>query len=170
MEDTPQVPLATKCAHPDRPLKARGMCQSCYRAALKADDLASGKIKLDEETGADAKTGLGVEKDFVNDPTAVQRFYAILWNWLEDSQKADEPIITTDSKGKPQRNFQLEARMRESTDQRAMKAATVLGRAYIAERHVEEKPADLGVEGLGEIAGGWLGVAASKGTGKKSDA
>src|SRR6185312_16569682 len=64
MEVTPQsqdptknVKLATKCAHVDRPEKARGMCQSCYRAAKKAEELEKGDVRLDEETGVDKKTG-----------------------------------------------------------------------------------------------------------------
>jgi len=175
MEVTPQsqdptknVKLATKCAHVDRPEKARGMCQSCYRAAKKAEELEKGDVRLDEETGVDKKTGVGTEKDLSNDPEAVKRFYSIMWTWLEQGAKADEPIITVDSKGKAQRDFKLEARLRESVDQRAMKAATVLGRAYIAERHVEEKPEQLMVDGIGEAVGGWMSVVKMKGN--KTDA
>jgi len=167
-QDKPLVKLATKCPHVDRPEKARGMCQSCYRAAKKAEELEQGKVKLDDETGADRKTGTGAEKDLSNDPEAVKRFYSIMWTWLEQGAKADEPIVTVDSKGKPQRDFKLEARLRESVDQRAMKAATVLGRAYIAERHVEEKPEQLMVDGIGDAVSGWMGVIGMKG--KKADA
>lgn len=162
------VKLATNCPHPDKPAKAKGMCQSCYRALKRAEDVESGKVKFDEETGAPAGGG-EVTKDFVNDPEAVKRFYAIMWNWLEEAAKAQEPIITTDEKGKSMRDFKLEARMRESTDQRAMKSATVLGRAYIVERHVEEKPADLPVEGMSEIVQGWMKVGNMK-KGSKADA
>ena len=164
------VKLATKCAHVDRPEKAKGMCQSCYRAAKKAEEIEKGGVKLDEESGVDKKTGLGAERDLASDPEATKRFYQIMWTWLEQGAKADEPIITTDSKGKAQRDFRLEARLRESVDQRAMKAATVLGRAYIAERHVEEKPEQLMVDGISEAIKGWGEVIEMKVKGKKADA
>ena len=162
------VKLATKCAHVDRPEKAKGMCQSCYRAAKKAEEIEKGGVKLDEETGVDKKTGVGAERDLASDPEATKRFYQIMWSWLEQGAKSDEPIIVEDSKGKKTRDFRLEARMRESVDQRAMKAATVLGRAYIAERHVEEKPEQIMVDGIAEGINGWMGVVNMKG--KKADA
>lgn len=163
-----QVKLAFKCPHVDRPEKAKGMCQSCYRAAKKAEDIASGKIKINEETLKEASSNSPVEVDLVNDPAAVKRFYGIMWSWLEKANSAQEPIITVDKKGKSVRDFKLEARMQEASDQRGIKAAQILGRAYIAERVVEEKPADLGVDGMGDMMRGWNQVADMKG--KKADA
>lgn len=163
-----QVKLATKCPHVDKPEKAKGMCQSCYRAAKRAEDIASGKVKVNEETLVESSTNSPVEMDLVNDPEAVKRFYQIMWSWLEKANSAQEPIVTVNSKGKSVRDFKLEARMQENADQRGIKAAQILGRAYIAERHVEEKPAELGVEGMGDMMSGWLRVDSMKG--KKADA
>lgn len=153
--------LATRCPHPDRPAKSKGMCQSCYRANQKAEALSKGEIKLDEEKGTDKKTGEPLELDFVNDPSAVREFYRILWGWLQAVQEAEKPIIV-EVNGKQTRDFQLEARLKENATQKAMKAATVLGRAYIAERKIEEKPAEIQVEGMKDIVGGWMTVANSK--------
>jgi hypothetical protein len=160
--------LASKCPHVDKPEKARGMCQSCYRAAKKAEELESGAVSLDDESGADKKTGRGVEKDLASDPNAVRRFYEIMWSWLEDSQKSDEPIIV-EEKGKKKRDFKLEARLRESTDQRAMKAAQVLGRAYIVERTSQDKPQSIQIDGIGDIVQGWMGVSSMKKGSKEED-
>lgn len=162
------IKLATKCPHPDKPEKAKGMCQSCYRAARKAEEVGSGKVKLDEETGVEVKTGEPVEMDFVNDPQAVKEFYRIMWGWLQEAQKAQQPIITL-VKGKPVRDFKLETRMQEVSLVRSTKAATILGRAYIAERHVEEKPAELPVDGMSNMISGWVAVE-QIGKGKKLDA
>lgn len=145
--------------HPDRPVKARGLCQSCYRAAVHAEKVASGAIKIDEDSGVNSKTGAPVEKDLSSDPTAVAEFFQILWGWLREAGKPIEPILTVGDNGKPFRNFSLEARKRESVDQKAMKAATVLGKAYIVERHIEDKPSDLPVEGMKEMVGGWMSIA-----------
>lgn len=165
MDSSSEVKLATKCPHLDKPEKAKGMCQPCYRAMKRAEEVESGKVKLDEETGKVVKSGEPVEMDFVNDPEAVKQFYQIMWGWLQEAQQAKEPIVTV-VKGKPQRDFKLEARMQEVSLVRATKAATILGRAYIAERHVEEKPTELPVDGMREMLSGWVSVE-NIGKGKK---
>lgn len=151
---TPSLKLATKCSHLDKPEKARGMCQSCYRALKRAEEVESGVVKVDEETGADARTGGGVEMDFVSDPQAIKQFYKLMWQWMLDGE-GGEPIIVQGKGGKMVRDFKLETRMQEMALAKKTKAATILGRAYIAERHVEEKPSELPVEGMGDMMKGW---------------
>lgn len=153
--------LATACEHTDKPEFARKVCQSCYKAQRKAEEIEVGKVKLDDERGVEAKTGAPVERDFVNDPEAVKEFYSIMWSWLKGAQI--EPVYTFDKKsGKDFRDVRTEARLLEEASGRAMKAATVLGRAYIAERHVEEKPTELPVDGMGDMMKGWMNVAQMK--------
>lgn len=144
--------------HPDRPAKSGTLCQSCYRAQLKAKKLAEGAIRVDEEKGTEVGTGAPVERDLVNDPAAVREFYKILWGWLLAAQKAQEPVLDEDGNI----DWRLTARLREGTANLGMKSATVLGRAYIAERRIEEKPEELPVSGLGDVAAGWKQVSEIK--------
>lgn len=146
--------LASACEHTDKPEFARKVCQSCYKAQRKAEELETGKVKLDDERGVEAKTGAPVERDFVNDPEAVKEFYSIMWSWLRGAQ-IEEVWVADKKTGKESRDVRTEARLLEEASGRAMKAATVLGRAYIAERHVEEKPAALPVNGMGDMMAGW---------------
>lgn len=165
----PTVKLATKCPHTDKPEKAKGLCQPCYRAQKKAEEIESGKVRVDEETGKDVKTGEPVEMDFVNDPSAITEFYKIMWGWLRLDEEETE-IYVTDKKGNKVRDQKLEVRAQELNLAKKTKAATILGRAYIAERHVEEKPAELPVQGMGDMLAGWTAVEQMGGKGKKADA
>lgn len=137
----PLFPEPTKKAlcHPSRPEKAKGMCQACYRADLKAKTLAK-ELEGTKATNDD-KNENAVVRDLEKDPAVKARFLQIMWEWLEAPQNVPECWDVKD--GKKVRDWETQARLQEVAQRKADKAATVLGRAYVVEKREEVKPVAL---------------------------
>lgn len=153
--------------HPDRPAKAKGLCESCYvmarraekKAEARAKEIADGKVEVDEETGL-AKNGqpvIPIDKD----EKAI--FKLIMWKWINEYEASTEQKCFDESGN---RDFRTEVRLRDLKAQLAMKGATILSRELITEKK-EEKGALEELPGQADLmsfAKGWMAAANSSPT------
>lgn len=165
LDETPETkhkPFTRATCHPDRWMKAKGLCSNCYetnrRAEIRAQEINAGEVQIDEETGLEVRedgTEQPVEMDLTSDPRAVFEFYKIMWSWLRGMQEAEVPIRIPGTQALDHKTM---TRNREIALAKATRAASVLGRAYIAERRIEERPEELPVAGMGDMIAGWKQV------------
>lgn len=141
--------MALICEHKDKPEHAKGLCRPCYEAERKASKIA--ESKSEEELAKVLESG-----DF-SSQTYVNKFIAIMWEWVGGVEKArTEEIWETNEDGKKRRNRKLEIDALKAATELGSKAATVLKSLYIVERVVDETPKPLPLAGASKSAAGWL--------------
>lgn len=92
-----------------------------------------------------------VELEMDKDPELKKEFLKIMWGWLRAPQEVPECWVGDARDGK--RDWASEARLGETAQKKADKAATVLGRAYVTEKVDEIKPQPLPIGGAVDTSG-----------------
>jgi hypothetical protein len=167
----PEGQRASRCPHVTRLEKAKGLCSPCYRAQQKAERIAKNRIKVDDETGLEVKTGKDIlATSEVDEAKELER---ILWSWIKDHEKVANAEYFDEAGN---RDYRTEVRMQDLKAQLAMKGATILSRKLIAEKKDETKPEDLpGQATLNGFMSGWMKAAQvtpsprQRATGEKGD-